>query len=113
VVGAQLYLQPVQDLTIDAETGPTHYRFALEGADPAVVNEWASKLVAKLGTVPQLRNVTADSATQGLAATIDIDRDSAARLSITAATVDEALYSAFGQRIISTIFTDTNQYRVI
>jgi multidrug efflux pump len=63
--------------------------------------------------VPQLRHVTSDATTQGLAATIDIDRDSAARLSVTAATVDEALYSAFGQRIVSTIFTDTNQYRVI
>ncbi|HEU4624455.1 MAG TPA: efflux RND transporter permease subunit, partial [Steroidobacteraceae bacterium] len=107
------YLQPVQDLTIDAETGPTQYRFAIEGADPDVVNEWTDKLVAKLGTVPQVRNVTSDTTSKGLAATIDIDRDSAARLSITAATVDEALYSAFGQRIISTIFTDTNQYRVI
>jgi multidrug efflux pump len=113
VPGATLYLQPVQDLTIDAETGPTQYRFALEGSDPDVINEWTHKLVAKLGTVPQLRNVTSDATTQGLAATIDIDRDSAARLSVTAATVDEALYSAFGQRIVSTIFTDTNQYRVI
>jgi multidrug efflux pump len=113
VPGTQLYLQPVQDLTIDAETGPTQYRFAIEGADPDVVNEWTDKLVAKLGTVPQVRNVTSDTTSKGLAATIDIDRDSAARLSITAATVDEALYSAFGQRIISTIFTDTNQYRVI
>jgi multidrug efflux pump len=113
VAGATLYLQPVQDLTIDAETGPTQYRFALEGSDPDVVNEWTNKLVAQLGTVPQLRHVTSDATTQGLAATIDIDRDSAARLSVTAATVDEALYSAFGQRIVSTIFTDTNQYRVI
>ena len=113
VAGATLYLQPVQDLTIDAETGPTQYRFALEGSDPEVISEWTNKLVAKLATVPQLRNVTSDATSQGLAATIDIDRDSAARLSVTAATVDEALYSAFGQRIVSTIFTDTNQYRVI
>src|SRR4029450_9756982 len=103
--------QPVQDLTIDAETGPTQYRFALEGADPDVVNEWTDKLVAKLGTVPQVHNVTSDAATQGLAATIDIDRDSAARLSITAATVDEALYSACGPRILATIFNGTHAYR--
>ncbi|MEP7245131.1 MAG: efflux RND transporter permease subunit [Gammaproteobacteria bacterium] len=113
VAGVALYLQPVQDLTIDAETGPTQYRFALEGSDPDVIAQWTSKLVAQLQTVPQLRNVTSDATTQGLSATVDIDRDSAARLSITAATVDEALYSAFGQRIVSTIFTDTNQYRVI
>jgi multidrug efflux pump len=113
VAGATLYLQPVQDLTIDAETGPTQYRFSLEGADPDAVNLWTSRLVSQLQTVPQVRNVTSDATTQGLAATVDIDRDSAARLSITAATVDEALYSAFGQRIVSTIFTDTNQYRVI
>jgi multidrug efflux pump len=113
VAGVTLYLQPVQDLTIDAETGPTQYRLALQGFDPAVVDAWAGKLVTRLEGVPQLRNVTSDTATQGLAATIDIDRDSAARLNITAATVDEALYSAFGQRIVSTIFTDTNQYRVI
>ncbi len=113
VAGATLYLQPVQDLTIDAETGPTEYRLALEGSDPDVINQWTNQLVEKLHTVPQLRNVTSDSTTQGLSAVIDIDRDSAARLSVTAATVDEALYSAFGQRIVSTIFTDTNQYRVI
>jgi multidrug efflux pump len=113
VSGVTLYLQPVQDLTIDAETGPTEYRLALEGSDPDVINHWTDQLVAKLQAVPQLRNVTSDATTQGLAATVDIDRDSAARLSVTAATVDEALYSAFGQRIVSTIFTDTNQYRVI
>jgi multidrug efflux pump len=113
VPGASLYLQPVQDLTIDAETGPTEYRFSLEGADPDALNLWTQRLVSHLQTVPQVRNVTSDTTTQGLAATIDIDRDSAARLAITAATVDEALYSAFGQRIVSTIFTDTNQYRVI
>jgi multidrug efflux pump len=113
VPGATLYLQPVQDLTIDAETGPTQYRLALEGYDADMVNQWAGRLVARLQGVPQLRNVTSDTATEGLATTIDIDRDSAARLGVSAATVDEALYSAFGQRIVSTIFSDTSQYRVI
>ena len=115
IAGVTLYLQPVQDLTIDAETGPTQYRLALQSFDPAVVDEWAGKLVTRLENVPQLRNVVSDASdtATGLAATIDIDRDSAARLNVTAATVDEALYSAFGQRIVSTIFTDTNQYRVI
>jgi multidrug efflux pump len=113
VPGITLYLQPTQDLTIDAETGPTQYRFSLEGASTATVSEWTDKLVAKLRGVAQLRNVTSDANARGLAAYVAIDRDSAARMSITATAVDEALYSAFGQRIVSTIFTDTNQYRVI
>jgi multidrug efflux pump len=113
VPGVTLYLQPVQDLTIDAETGPTQYRLAIEGADTDLVNSWTNRLVQRLRSVPQVRNATSDSTTQGLAALVKIDRDSAARLSISAASVDEALYSAFGQRIVSTIFTETNQYRVI
>ena len=113
VPGVTLYLQPTQDLTIDAETGPTQYRLSLEGASTATVNEWTHKLTAKMRTVAQLRNVTSDADAQGLAAYVAIDRDTAARMSITATAVDETLYSAFGQRIVSTIFTDTNQYRVI
>ncbi len=113
VPGVTLYLQPVQDLTIDAESGPTEYQFALQGADPNEVTRWTRTLVAKLRQAPELRNVVSDTLDQGLAVLVDIDRDTAGRLSVTAATVDEALYSAFGQRIISTIFTDTNEYRVI
>jgi multidrug efflux pump len=113
VPGVTLFLQPTQDLTIDAETGPTQYRFSLEGASTASVNEWTDKLTTKLRAVAQLRNVTSDADAQGLAAYVAIDRDTAARMSITATAVDETLYSAFGQRIVSTIFTDTNQYRVI
>jgi len=100
VAGVTLYLQPTQDLTIDAETGPT-------------VNTWARKLVERLRSVPQVRNPTTDAGAQGLAAYVDIDRNTASRLSVTASSVDDALYSAFGQRIVSTIFTETNQYRVI
>jgi multidrug efflux pump len=113
IPGVRLYLQPVQDLTIDAETGPTQYRLALEGADPDEITRWTGQLVNQLESLPQLRNVVSDTLDQGLAARIDIDRDTASRLSIAAADVDEALYSAFGQRIISTIFTDSNEYRVI
>ncbi len=113
VPGVALYLQPVQDLTIDAESGPTEYQFALQGAVPDQVTHWTQALVAKLQQAPELRNVVSDTLDQGLAVLVDIDRDTAGRLSVTAATVDEALYSAFGQRIISTIFTDTNEYRVI
>ncbi len=113
VAGATLYLQPTQDLTIDAETGPTQYRLSIEGADNASVNLWAGKLVAHLQDDAKVRNVVTDAGATGVAAFVSIDRDSAARLSITAASIDDALYSAFGQRIVSTIFTETNQYRVI
>jgi len=113
VPGIVLYLQPTQDLTIDAESGPTQYRLSLEGADNAAVVEWAGKLVQKLRTVSKVRNVVTDADASGAAVYVDIDRDTAARLNISASTIDEALYSAFGQRIVSTIFTQTNQYRVI
>ena len=113
VPGAQLYLQPVQDLTIESESGPTQYRFALEGADTAVVNEWAQRLVDRLRQERRLRNVTTDAGANGAAMFVEVDRDTAARLGISAATIDEALYSAFGQRIVSTIFTETNPYRVV
>jgi len=116
VAGVTLFLQPTQDLTIDAETGPTQYRVSLEGADSATVTEWTRRLVAQLqtaGAAKSVRNVTSDAGAQGLAAYIAVDRDTASRLSISASAVDDALYSAFGQRIVSTIFTETNQYRVI
>jgi multidrug efflux pump len=113
VAGVTLYLQPTQDLTIDAETGPTEYRVSLEGVDSAAITEWMKKLVAKLQSSDKVRNVSSDAGAQGLAAFVNVNRDTAARLSITASTVDDALYSAFGQRIVSTIFTETNQYRVI
>ena len=113
IAGITLYVQPVQDLTIDANVSPTQYQFALEGSDQATVDAWAGKVVEKLGGLAQVRNVSADVQSQGLSAYIDIDRATAARLGVTPSTVDEALYDAFGQRIISTIFTQSNQYRVI
>ncbi|SFP18929.1 efflux RND transporter permease subunit [Variovorax sp. 770b2] len=113
VAGVTLYLQPTQDLTIDAETGPTEYRVSLEGVNSALITEWMKKLVARLQDSDKVRNVSSDAGAQGLAAFVNVNRDTAARLSITASTVDDALYSAFGQRIVSTIFTETNQYRVI
>ena len=113
VAGVTLYLQPTQDLTIDAESGPTQYRVSLEAADNATVTEWAGKLARRLQGQAQLRNVVSDAGATGAAAYISIDRDSASRLGVTVAAIDDALYSAFGQRIVSTIFTETNQYRVI
>ncbi len=113
VAGVTLYLQPTQDLTIDAETGPTQYRVSLEGVDSATITLWMARLIERLRDAPQVRNVSSDAGAQGLAAYIDVNRDTAARLGVTASSVDDALYSAFGQRIVSTIFTETNQYRVI
>jgi multidrug efflux pump len=113
VAGLTLYLQPTQDLTIDAETGPTQFRLSIEGADTATVNQWAGKLAQAMRARAELRNVVTDAGATGAAAFVNIDRDSASRLSITASAIDDALYSAFGQRIVSTIFTETNQYRVI
>jgi multidrug efflux pump len=113
VPGVTVFLQPTQDLTIDAETGPTQYRVSIEGVDSAAVTQWTTRLVQQLQGAAQVRNVSSDAGAQGLAAYVNVDRDTAARLSITASSVDDALYSAFGQRIVSTIFTETNQYRVI
>ena len=111
--GVSLYLQPVQDLTIDATVSRTQYQFVLENPNLTAFNEWVPKLVAKLSRSPDLANVASDLQQQGLAVNIVIDRATAARFGITPATVDNALYDLFGQRIISTIYTQSNQYRVI
>jgi multidrug efflux pump len=113
VPGVTLFLQPVQDLTIDAASSRTQYQFALQGADTATVADWSNRIVNRLSSEKTIRNVSSDLQGQGLSAYIDIDRDKAARLGITAATIDDTLYSAFGQRIISTIFTQSSQERVI
>ena len=113
VAGMQLYLQPVQDLTIDSNISRTQYQFSLEGSDQAAVNQWAAKIVERLSNEKKVRNVAADVQAEGLSTFVQIDRDTAARVGVAASTVDDALYDAFGQRIISTIFTPSNQYRVI
>ena len=113
VAGVTLFLQPTQDLTIDSDTGPTQYRFDLEGVDTALVNQWAQRLAQRLQGVPELRHATTDAGASGPAAMVRLDRDTAARLGVTTSALDSALYNAFGQRIVSTIFTETNQYRVI
>src|SRR6185312_2703397 len=113
LTGITLYMQPVQDLTIEGTVSRTQYQFILKDADPAQLAEWAPKLVDKLRSLPQFAEVTTDIAQQGLAVYVDIDRDQAARFGITPATIDNALYDSYGQRIVSTIFTNSNQYRVI
>ncbi|MDP3826850.1 MAG: efflux RND transporter permease subunit, partial [Polaromonas sp.] len=113
VAGVTMYLQPTQDLTIDAETGPTQFRVSLEGSDTATVALWANKLAQRMRELPALRNIASDAGATGASAYISVDRDTASRVGVTTSAIDDALYSAFGQRIVSTIFTETNQYRVI
>ncbi len=113
VPGATLYIQPVQDLTIDASSGRTQYQFALQGSKTETVAEWSRKIVARLQQEPKVRNVASDLQDEGLSAFVNIDRDTAARVGVTPSSVDSTLLYAFGQSIISTIFTQSNQERVI
>ena len=113
VTGVALYMQPVQDLTIDATVSRSQYNFVLEDANPNEFAVWVPKLLERLQQIPQLENVSSNFAENGLSAYVLIDRATAARFGITPATVDNALYDSFGQRIVSTIFTQSNQYRVI
>jgi multidrug efflux pump len=113
VSGISLYMQPVQDLTLADTISRTQYQFILEDADPDELAKWSSKLVDRLRQEPDLEDVASDQQNQGIAAYINVDRDSAGRFGITVGTVDNALYDAFGQRQITTIFTQSNQYRVI
>ena len=113
VQGISLDMQPVQDLTIDATVNRAQYGFVLEDADLDELHTWTSKLVDRLNQTAEFQDVASDSVANGLSAYIDVDRPTAARFGITAATIDNALYDAFGQRIVSTIFTQSNQYRVI
>jgi multidrug efflux pump len=113
IAGITLYMQPVQDLTLDTTVSRTQYQFTLESADAVALSTWTPKLLALLRQQPELADVVSNQEDNGLAAYVTIDRDSAARLGISVGTVDNALYDAFGQRIVSTIFTQSNQYRVI
>ncbi|MGA8050351.1 MAG: efflux RND transporter permease subunit, partial [Burkholderiales bacterium] len=113
VPGIRLYMQPVQDLTIEDRISRTQYQFTLETADPAELSLWTGKLVERLSQLPQLSNVASDLQDQGLQAFLAIDRDTAGRLGVTPAAIDNVLYDAFGQRLVSTIFTQSNQYRVV
>ncbi|HUX63822.1 MdtB/MuxB family multidrug efflux RND transporter permease subunit [Sulfuricella sp.] len=113
VRGITMYMQPVQDLTIENRVSRTQYQFSLEDANPAELAAWAPKLIERLRQLPALADVASDIQDQGLQAYVEIDRDSAGRLGITPAAIDNALYNAFGQRLISTIFTQSNLYRVV
>jgi len=113
VPGITFYLQPVQDLTIDSVISRAQYQFVLQAATSASLNQFVPKLLAELKKVSAIRNVSTSFLDQGLSAHVNVDRDTAARFGVTSATIDNALYDSFGQRIISTIFTQSNQRRVI
>ena len=113
VSGIALYMQPVQDLTVDATVSRGQYQFALEDANPDEFAQWVPRLLQRLRQLPQLEDVSTSYSENGLSAYVQIDRATAGRFGITPATVDNALYDSFGQRIVSTIFTQSNQYRVI
>jgi multidrug efflux pump len=113
VDGITLFLQPVQDLTVEDRVSRTQYQYSLEDADAQELAQWAPKVVAKLQTLPELRDIASDQQDQGLQANLVIDRDTAARLGILPAAIDNTLYDAFGQRQVSTMFTQLNQYHVI
>ncbi len=113
VAGISLFMQPAQDLTIDSAVSRTQYQFVLESANAAEFDAWVPRLMDRLTRQPELIDVTSDLQNKGLSMFIRIDRDAAARFGITAATVDNVLYDVFGQRIVSTVYTQSNQYRVI
>ncbi|WP_105636317.1 MdtB/MuxB family multidrug efflux RND transporter permease subunit [Cronobacter dublinensis] len=113
VPGATLYLQPTQDLTIDTQVSRTQYQFTLQANSLGALSTWVPKLTERLKTLPQLADVSSDWQDKGLVAFVNVDRASASRLGISMNDVDNALYNAFGQRLISTIYTQANQYRVV
>ena len=113
VPGIELYLQASQDLTVDDQVTPSQYQFTLDDSDSENLVEWTPKLLAKLSEQPEFSDAVSNLQNQGQIAYVELDRDAAARYGITASDVDTALYNAFGQRLVSTIFTQANQYRVV
>ncbi|HMU31543.1 MAG TPA: efflux RND transporter permease subunit, partial [Nitrospira sp.] len=113
VEGITLHMQPVQDLTVEDRVSRTQFQYTLEDADPEELNRWAPKLLEHLQLRPELRDVSSDQLNQGLASLVEIDRNTASRMGITPQLITDTLYDAFGQRQVSTMFTQLNQYRVI
>jgi multidrug efflux pump len=113
VPGISVYLQPVQDMTLENKISRTQFQFTLQTLDLAELNRWTQRLVEHIRQVPGIVDAASDVQDQGLQAYIEIDRASASRLGVSTADIDNALYNAFGQRLVSTIFTQSNQYRVV
>ncbi|MGH9741253.1 MAG: efflux RND transporter permease subunit, partial [Candidatus Acidiferrum sp.] len=113
VDGISLFMQPVQDLTVEDRVSRTEFQYSLEDVDPKELAYWTPRFMDKLRSLPAVQDVASDEQNQGLLATLVIDRDTASRLGILPADIDNTLYDAFGQRQVSTIFTQLNQYRVV
>jgi multidrug efflux pump len=113
VTGIQAYLQPVQDLTVEDRVSRTEFQYTVEDPDSEELATWTARIVDKLRALPQLQDVATDEQPQGNAVTLDIDRQTASRLGITPQLIDDTLYDAFGQRQVTTLYTQTNQYHVI
>ena len=113
VAGIQLFMQPVQDLTVEDRISRTQYQYALDAPDKALLDLWVPRLVERMKQIPELRDVASDQQNNGLGLLVSIDRDTAGRLGITPQNIDDALYDSFGQRQVSTIYTQTNQFHVI
>src|SRR5262249_12954768 len=113
VDGIALFMQPVQDLTVEDRVSRTQYQYSLEDPDALELGRWAPRLVEALRTRPELSDVSSDQQDAGLRTALMIDRDTASRLGITPQLIDDTLYDAFGQRQVSTIFTQLNQYHVV
>jgi multidrug efflux pump len=113
VAGIELYMQPVQDLTVEDRISRTQYQYALDAPDKALLDLWVPRLVDRMKQLPELRDVASDQQNNGLGLQVNIDRDTAGRLGITPQNIDDALYDSFGQRQVSTIYTQTNQFHVI
>jgi multidrug efflux pump len=113
VPGIELYMQPVQDLTVEDRISRTQYQYSLDAPDKALLDRWVPRLVERMKRLPELRDVASDQQNNGLGLLVSIDRDTAGRLGITPQNIDDALYDSFGQRQVSTIYTQTNQFHVI
>jgi multidrug efflux pump len=113
VPGITVYFQPVQDLTIEDRVSRTQFQFIVEDPNAERLAQWVPRMVEQLKTLPQIADVASDRQNKGLQAFVDIDRDAASRLGVSVSAIDDALYDAFGQRLISTIYTQANQYRVV
>jgi multidrug efflux pump len=113
IPGLTTYMQPVQDIQIGARISRTQYQYTLMDTDPAELAEWLPKLIEKLRSLPELQDVTSDQQNTGFATEIIVDRDAATRLGVTMQAIEDVLYDAFGQRQVSTIFSQSNQYRVV
>ncbi len=113
VTGIELYMQPLQDLTVEDRISRTQYQYSLDAPDKTLLDLWVPRLLDKMKELPELRDVASDQQNNGLGLFVDIDRDTSGRLGITPQNIDDALYDSFGQRQVSTIYTQTNQFHVI